>query len=130
MWRVAYPKSCPWQVVVSASSGPGASLQPLPYTVSAGLLAGLQLLLVPRPSARLQGEFVQSNIWKPGPASARESNQSGEVLVERLDSALGHVAVGPRASPRCRSGASQRRAPGEHERRREQLAASVSHQAS
>jgi hypothetical protein len=44
------------------------------------------------PSPVLQGELVQSNIWKPGPASARERNQSGEVLVERLDSALGHVA--------------------------------------
>ena len=40
----------------------------------------------------LQGEFLQSNIWKPGPTSARERNQSREVLVERLDSALGHVA--------------------------------------
>src|SRR5881397_3179767 len=44
------------------------------------------------PSPVLQGEILQSNIWKPGPASARERNQFGEVLVQRLDSALGHEA--------------------------------------
>ena len=46
--------------------------------------------LLPAPVS--QGEFFRSDVWKPGPASARERNQFGEVLVQRLDSALGHEA--------------------------------------
>jgi hypothetical protein len=63
---------------------------PLPLRSAPVIIDGAGASLLPSPV--LQGEILQSNIWKPGPASARERNQFGEVLVQRLDSALGHEA--------------------------------------